>query len=206
MPESGQIQELKDKVQNIISKYEERLASAGVKITVSKRYFEADVKERNTYHPDAGVRLLNDIDRHFDKKRELKYKNERNKYHCIIISVLPVDKSIVPKEYCKDYAFVIRKVERAYIGEKPQRITYKINKLLRKIEKRISKITGNAENHGVQKTCKDTFWDAIRYCFSSKYGYKSKVLGKERSFWELIFISVIGIVVLVGCLISSLFR
>lgn len=130
-----------------------------------------------------------------------KFKNERNKYHCIIISVLPIDKSLIRRECCKDYAFVYRKVERAHIGQPPQKITYEEGKLLRKIEKRVFKIIKNAEKHGVQKTCKDTFLDAIRYCSSSKYEYKGLVLGKERSLWELFFILIIGILAIALVLI-----
>ena len=190
MSESGQLQELKEKVQDIISKYEERLASAGVEVTASKRYFEVAVRERNNYSYDAALHLFNDIAKYFDKKRERKYKNKRNKYHCIIISVHPVDKNLVRREYCKDYAFVFNKVERAHIGEKPEQTTYAEDKLLLKIEKRILKIIRSAENHGVQKTCKDTFSDVIRYCSSSKYEYKGNILGKELSSWELIFILI----------------
>ena len=198
MPESGEMLTLRDKVQNIVSKYEARLVSAGIRIAVSKRYFEFDVQEPSSYSPDHGVGLLNLIDRHFSKKRERKYyKNEKNKSHCIILSVLPIHKNLVRKEYCKDYAFVLRKVWRAHIGYKPERITYSEDKLLSRIEKRILKIVKSAEDRGIQKTCKDTFWDVIRYCFSLKYGYKSKVLGKKLSSWDLIFVFLILILVIV---------
>lgn len=202
MPTSRQmhdLQELTEKVQKIIGKYEERLTSAGVKITVYKRYFETEVEERRTYSPS--VKLFNLIDYYLDKKRERKYKNERNKYHCMILSVVPIEKSLLPKVSCKEYAFVYRKVERAHIGREPQRITYEEEKFLRKIEKRILKIIKNAEHHGVQKTCMDTVLDAIRYCSSSKYAYKGKVLGKERSSWGLIF--TIGIVILAAVVVMA---
>ena len=190
LPENKQLHELRDKVQNIICKYEERLTLAGIKITVSKKYFEIDVHERATSH-NAGIFSL--IDYYIDKKRERKYKNERNKYHCIILSVLPMDPSLVRREHCKDYAFVLRKVERAHTGQKPQRRIYEENKLLRKVEKRILKIIKKAEDSGVEKTCRDTPLNAIRYFCSPKYAYKNKVLGKERSSWDLIFTFVIGI-------------
>ena len=200
--ESTQTQELKDKVQNIISKYEERLTSAGVKIVVSKRYFETDVEDRISYSYDAGVQLLKRIDYYFAKKRERKYKHERNKYHCIIISVFPIDKNLVRRECCKDYAFVLRKAERDHIGQKPKRIIYDEDKLLLKIEKRILKIIKNAENCGVQKACKDTFFDVIRYITLSKYEYKSMVLGKERSSWDLIFL-LITVMITVAFVLSA---
>lgn len=203
MPESG----VKDKIQNIINKYEDRLASVGVKITVSKRYFEVDVTERNTYHPVAGMRLLNYIDRYFDKKRERKYKNERNKYHCIVLSVIPIAKNLVCREYCKDYAFVLRKVERAHIGQEPQKIQYGETKVLSRIERRILKILKAAEKHLAETVCKDTWFDAIRY-LAPKYSYKEKVLGKELATWELAFMLTVGvlaiILVLFTWIISSL--
>lgn len=118
------MQEIKDKVLAIILKYEEKLAAKGIMIAASKKYFEVTVEERDTCHPDARLRLLNYIDRHFDKKREHNYKYERNKYHCIILSVFPIDKKLLRREYCKDYAFVLRKVERAHIGQEPQRVAY----------------------------------------------------------------------------------
>lgn len=191
MPENKQMHELKDKVQNIICKYEERLTLAGIRITVSKKYFELDVHERAASR-NGGIFSL--IDYYIDKKRERKYKHERNKYHCLLLSVLPMDPSLVQREHCKDYAFVLRKVERAHTGQKPQRFTYEEKKLLRKVEKRILKIIKKAEDRGVQKTCKDTPLNAIRYFCSTKYAYKNNVLGKERSSWDLIF--AFGIVLL----------
>lgn len=187
------MQEIKDKVFAIILKYEKKLATKGIMLAVSKKYFETDVEERDTYHPNAGVRLLNHVDRHFDKKRERNYKYERNKYHCIILSVLPINKNLLQREYCKDYAFVLCKVERAHIGQEPQRITYEEDRVLSKIEKRILKTIHKAEKHSMQKVCTDTLLDAVRYSVCSKYEYKSKVLGKERSSWELIFLIAIGI-------------
>ena len=207
MPDSNQMQALRDKVQTLVDQYEESLTSAGVKITVSKRYFETDVHERAAYSRRAGFLFL--IDRYIDKKRERKYKHERNKYHCLILSVLPIDQSLVSKDHCKDYAFVLRKVERAHTGQKPQRFKCEENKLLRKIEKRILKLLKKAEKRGAQKTCKDTPLGAMRYFCSSKYAYKNKVLGKDRSSWDLIFVFVIVLLAVLVVLavwgISSLF-
>ena len=210
MSESKQMQEFKVKVQDLVSKYEEKLSSVGIKITVAKRYFEEFVHGWNNYSPNPGVRLISNVERYFYEKREQKYyKNEKNKYHCIILSVLPVENNIVRKDYCRDYSFVLRKVERAHIGQKPERILYEEDKILSKIEKRIQKIIKKAENYGSQKACADNYFDVIRYCSSLKYGYKNKMLGKDRSTWELIFgigfgILAITVIVIVCEIISSL--
>ncbi|MBQ7336088.1 MAG: hypothetical protein IJW92_06420 [Clostridia bacterium] len=131
------MQEIKNKAQIIVDKYNTQLTSSGIKIALSKKYFESSVEERDTYHPDAGVGLLKYVDAFFDKKKEQKYKYERNKYHCLILSILPIDPKLVLREYCKDYAFVLRKVERAHIGEKPQRVVVEERKVLNKIERKL---------------------------------------------------------------------
>ena len=107
---------------------------------------------------------------------------------------MPLDKGLVRRDHHKDYAFVIRKVERAHIGIKPQRIAYKEAKLLAKIEKRILKILKKAETADIRKVCSDTLFDAFRYSSLNKYAYKNKILGKERFSWELIFLISSGII------------
>ena len=68
------MQETKNKAQIIVNEYNDKLASLGIKILLSKKYFESSVGMRDTYHPDAGVGLLKSLDACFDKKREQKYK------------------------------------------------------------------------------------------------------------------------------------
>lgn len=187
------MEEFKDKVQTLVDGYRAQLASRGIQIAVSKRYYETNVEERNTYHPEAGVRLLNRIDRYLDKKAEKKYHYQRNKYHCIILTVQPSKKGIVRKEDCRDYAFMLQKVERAHIGLEPTRVIYEENWLLGKIEKCIQKILNKAETATTEAVCKNTFPDAIRYASLKKYQYKQKFLGKERFFWESIFFIGFGL-------------
>ena len=88
------MQEIKNKAQAIVDEYNTQLSSLGIKVLLSKKYFESSVGERDTYHPNAGVSLLNDVEAYFDKKKERKYKHERNRYHCFILSVLPLSMSI----------------------------------------------------------------------------------------------------------------
>lgn len=197
------MEEIKDKVQALVDGYQAQLAARGIRITVSKRYYETNVEARNTYHPEAGVRLLNSIDRYLDKKAEKKYHYQRNKYHCIILTVQPSEKGIVRKAECRDYAFMLKKVERAHIGLEPTRVIYKENWLLGKMEKQIQKILQKAEKATTEAVCKNNFLDAIRYASLRKYQYKQKFLGKERFFWEILFFvsfSIIGVLAIIGIL------
>ena len=124
------MQEIIEKVNAVSEKYSEQLADNGIKVTVSKRYFEETVGERigNT----GNTAIFNEIDRALDRKREKKkgYHHIRNRYHVIVLSVIPIHKGIVHREYCRDYAFYIHKVERAHIGMEPKKYTYEEQKIL----------------------------------------------------------------------------
>jgi uncharacterized transporter YbjL len=189
------MQETMEKVQLIIDKYNEQLSANGIKITASKRYFEVAVGERigNT----GNSAIFNEIDRALDRKREKKngYHHTRNRYHVIVLSVTPAKKDIARREYCKDYAFFIYKVERAHIGMEPNKYTCEEQKILSKIEKRINQILRKSQKITPQKVCKDTLWDAIRYTLS-RYGYKRRFLNMERADWELIFLISSGVLAL----------
>ncbi len=199
------MQEIKNKAQAIVDEYNTQLSSLGIRVLLSKKYFESSVGERDTYHPDAGVSLLKDVAAHLDKKKERKYKHERNRYHCFILSVSPIDQKAVPRECCKDYSFVLRKVERAHIGEKPQHIVYEERKVLDKIERRLQKILKRAEKIKVKKVCKDTIFDALRYCILPEYIYKKKICGKDRAFWDMIFIIFAVLLVIIFGLVIRKF-
>lgn len=187
------MQEFKNKILSIVDDYNTQFAEFGIKIDLSKKYFETPVMSRRISYIETGAGL---IDQHFDDIKERKYKNEKNKYHCMVLTVLPISKKIVHHEYCKNYSFIIRKVERAHIGKKPQHIIYEENKLLVKIEKKLKKILKKAHNKSVAKVCKDTIFDAFRYCNTHKYAYKKRILGKNRAFWEILFTAI--------CLIISI--
>ena len=64
------MQEIIEKVNAVLEKYSEQLADNGIKVTVSKRYFEESVGERigNT----GNTAIFNEIDRALDRKREKK--------------------------------------------------------------------------------------------------------------------------------------
>lgn len=173
------MKELKDRVQALIDKYAPELSNKGLEISLSKRYFETDVRER------AGT-----IERAMDHKEEKKkgYNYEKNKYHSFIIAVCPIEKNAVRREECREYAFNIKKVERAHVGLEPRRIVYSEDRILSKIEKRITKILKRAEKNTVRKVCQNNIIDAFRYAMHQKYEYKERFLGKERFSWEMIFV------------------
>lgn len=193
------MQEIIEKVNAILEKYSEQLADNGIKVTVSKRYFEESVGERigNT----GNTAIFNEIDRALDRKREKKkgYHHTRNRYHVIVLSVIPVKKDVVRREYCRDYAFYIHKIERPHIGTDPKEFTYEEQKILSKIEKRINKLLRKSQKNTPQKVCKDTLFDAIRYT-APRYGYKRRFLNRERADWELIFLISFGVLALVVAL------
>ena len=193
------MQEIIEKVNAVLEKYSEQLADNGIKVTVSKRYFEESVGERigNT----GKTAIFNKIDRALERKREKKkgYHHTRNRYHVIVLSVIPVKKDVVRREYCRDYAFYIRKIERPHIGTDPKEFTYEEQKILSKIKKRINKFLRKSQKNTPQKVCKDNLFDAIRYT-APRYGYKRRFLNRERADWELIFLISFGVLALVVAL------
>ena len=76
------MQEIKNQAQALVEEYNSRLTELGVKIELSKKYFEATVKKRDTYHPQTGANLfnlLNDALAVLDEKKSANTKeNEIN--------------------------------------------------------------------------------------------------------------------------------
>jgi len=189
------LKSIKGKVQSIVSKYEEQLASKGIAIDVSKKYYETVL-----YHFNRRGGLLEIIDTELSQKREGKYKNIRNRYHSIVISVLPIDRKLVKREHCREYAFLLRSIDREEIGRKPKLTEYNIEKVLYKIEKRILRLLKKADKKSAEKVCKDSFVDAFRYTLSGKYRYKKRILGLNAELWSVlsaVFIVVIILLILV---------
>ena len=193
------MQEIIEKANVILEKYSEQLADNGIKVTVSKRYFEESVGEQIRHYGESII--LNEIEKSLDRKREEKkgYHHIRNRYHVIVLSVIPFKKDIVRREYCRDYAFYIHKIERPHIGTEPKEFIYEEQKTLSKIEKRINKLLRKTQRNTPQKVCKDNLFDAIRYT-APRYGYKRRFLNKERADWELIFLISFGVLALVVAL------
>ena len=201
------MQELRKKIENMVDEYNLRFAPSGIKILLSKKYFETAVRERSTYHPDSGIHLLNRIEALFNRHNERKYKNTPNNYHCIVLTVSPQDEDALPKELCKSYSFVVKKTERHHIGAKPNDTSYDNSKILKKIEKKLDRIAKKAQKKDAVGICKDTMADAIRYGCSTKYTYKKRILGKDRYYWEifnLILFSILAVVMIAGLYFASI--
>ena len=200
------MKELKEKAQALIDKYTPELSRKGLKILLSKRYFESNVSERSSgYH--AIDMILNSIDRARDHKEEKKngYNYVKNRYHYFVLTVCPIEKNMIKREECRDYAFLLKKVERAHIGLEPRLIVAREEKVLSKIEKRILKILKKAEKRSAQNVCQNTIIDAYRYAMLPKYEYKERFLGKGRFSWEMIFISAFCLLVFGSLFIIWLF-
>ena len=182
------MKELKEKAQALIDKHTPELSSKGLKILLSKRYFESNVSERSSGYYTTGM-ILNSIDRARDHKKEKEngYNYVKNRYHYFVLTVCPIKKNMIKREECRDYAFLLKKVERAHIGLEPRLIVACEEKVLSKIEKQILKILKKAEKRSAQKACQNTIIDAFRYAMLPKYEYKERFLGKDRFSWEMIF-------------------
>lgn len=189
------MKESKEKAQALIDKYTPELSEKGLKILLSKRYFESEVGERSGMHGIGAI--FNSIDRARDHKedKEKGYNYERNRYHYFVLAVCPIEKTALRREDCREYAFTLKKVERAHIGQEPRRVNYHENKILSKIEKRILKILKMSKTVSPETLCKNNILDAFRYSMHPKYEYKDRFLGKERFSWEMIFISVFCVLV-----------
>ena len=102
----------------------------------------------------------------------------------------------------KEYAFTLRKIERAHAGDKPIKTVQREEKLLYKIEKRICKILQKAESATPEEICRLTLADVLRYTHGAKYRYKKEIIGKNRDTWDLIYIGLYSVlaIFLVLCL------
>lgn len=197
------MQKLIDKVEALINEYNEELALTGIKIDVSKKFFETEVLPVHHIPARPGDVLMTEISRALDRRTEKKkgYKNQRNRYHLIILTPMPIDKDYIPKDHRKDYAYLVKKTERAYIGLKPINSVKKEKKILSRIEKRLQKIIKKAKKIGSAKFCKNSFSDAIRYSCFVAYEYKDKYFGKDRYFWKLFFMIAFAVLAYLGIFI-----
>lgn len=192
------MQEFMEKVQALVDGYDAQLAQNGICVSVSKKYFETAVHQK---YARGGI--MRSVERKWLKKQEIKkgYHFQNNRYHCIVLTLRPVDKELLQKEECRQYAFVLQKVERAYIGEKPEKRIYEENKILGKIEKRICRILQAAQNSSPAEMCHDTWIDAIRYLTAVKYSFKNRILGKDRNTLELLLMIVSSVIVFLAVIL-----
>ncbi len=195
--------DIRDRVLELIKKYENQLTQKGIALALSKKYVEEKVGERSSGAYSRTV-ILNALERARNKKREVEkgYNFEPNKWHSLVLTLVPLDKKLVHNTLRREYAFVLKQVVRPYIGEAPQQTVYQEEKVLAKIEKTILKILKKADKMSVQQVCRDTFWDAFRYSFFSKYAYKDKFCGKDRFTWDMIFL-FLAVAICVGVIVIA---
>ncbi len=184
---------LKENALELIHQYDDQLAAKGIKLVLSQKHVETDVPERSGGYADSKQAIFRIFERAYDRKKEKDkgYQFQKNQYHSLVIKVVPIDPKLVRNESCREYAFVCKKVERAHLGEAPQKSVYAEEKVLSKIEKRICKILKKSNRITAGQVCQDTVWDAFRYLCSPKYEYKNKFCGKDRDTWDMIFMFVI---------------
>lgn len=176
-------QDFIEKVNLLVTEYDEQLSELGIKCKVSKKYFEMNTPEVNAHHRD----ILNIMYEHIANKHEnKKYKNQRNRYHCIILTFSPINNNSKNKEY-KEYSFLLNKIERIEKGFKPREKNYKEEKILKRIEKLILSVIKKAQRKTPNQICTATWFDILRYVFSIKYDYKKTIAGRDKNFWDTLF-------------------
>lgn len=174
-------QEFFDKIKALVEKYNLLLEPKGIKCSVSRRYFEDDVAA----HTSLSGSIFNKIDEKLTDEKERKYLHQRNRYQCIVLTLAPTTKGIVKKAELKQFAFMLRKIERSFEGQIPKATAYSQEKVLSKIERRLKKTLDNAQTRSREKLCKDNFFDGLRYAFSNKYHGKT-VLGIDPLVFDII--------------------
>ena len=174
-------QEFFDEIKSLVEKYNLLLEPKGVKCSVSRRYFEDDVVANTSL--TGG--FLNQIDEKLTNEKERKYLHQRNRYQCIVLTLAPIEKGIVKKADLKQFAFMLRKIERSFEGQVPSATAYSREKVLNKIERRLNKTLERADIVSPKKLCKDNFFDGLRYASGNKYKGKT-VLGMDTLVFDIV--------------------
>ncbi len=189
--------QLMSDVYTIINKYEEKLSLKGVKCSVQKRYFEFKVSGTS----GSRSNIFAEIHRNIVKRREEKYfKYQNNRYHCIVLCFSPIDENILKQTECREYSFCINKIEREEIGYSPKSKAVDEGKMLKQTERIIVKFLDKAERRSIVSLCRENWCDAFRYISHREYGYKKRILGKDRVFWEILFAGIFLSVITLFCL------
>ena len=186
----------------LVASYNEKLAQNGIRAELSRRYFETKVEEYSPTNPS----LIDYAICRRARKREKKngYNFRDNSFYCIVLGLSPLEKGIVPREYIREYSFILRSTERLYIGDAPKENSRAHDKILAKIEKRLRKILKRSQCEPPERVCRDTVWDALRY-MGRNYTYKSKVLGRLRAEVEIIFTVLFTVLVFAAFLAVHFF-
>lgn len=196
---------LYENVTKLINQYNGMLVEHGIETTIHRRSFKEDVEPYNHYGEHS---FLNSLEYLFINKKieEKKHHHTPNRYKLLVLQVNPISKTIANKKDCKKYAFWVYQLSRAYQGDKPIEWQRKEQSVIAKVEKRLKKLLKQAQKSTSPDWCGDTLCDALRYSLSKKYGYLENYCGKSRYFWEMLWICVVALPVLLfatGGLICS---
>lgn len=153
------MRELKEKALDLIHQYDDQLAAKRIKIFLSQKHVETDFPERSGGYGISRQAIFRVFERIYDRKREKDkgYQFQNNRYHSLVISFVPVDPKLAQRKIWREYAFVYRKVERAHLGEAPEKTVYEDEKILSQIEKRIFKILKQATIRPQNKSAEITY-------------------------------------------------
>ncbi len=197
---------LYENVKGLINQYNTMLIENGIEITIHRRSFTEDVETYNHYGRYSLFNLLEYI--FINKKiEEKKYHHTPNRYKLLVLQVNPIKKPTANKKDYKKYAFLVYQFSRAHQGDKPIEWQYKEQSVIRKVEKRLKKLLKWAKRGTSPDLYSNTLWDALRYSVSKKYGYIENYCGKSRFFWEMLWIYVFTLPILlfaIGGLICSI--
>lgn len=171
-------EELVEKINLLLEKYEDELKAKGIKCTVSKKDIRMPVSNFFLNHG-----LLDSFFHKLTEKREEKYyHNKPDKIRAVILSFSPDIKNSTDS---KDYALIVKTVTRLGKGFAPTTRIYSYERLLKKAEKYIQKILKKSEKENAEKVCRSNFADNLRYLLCEWYSYKKKVFGKSRDQLQL---------------------
>lgn len=190
--------EIFEKASVIVEEYNSQFDKFGLKCKISRKY---SVQRVFSYKRHDGVidEIENTVRENIEKN---KYKNVPDRYQSLVITLSPLKGKI---KSCREYAFLIKGIYRYKIGDKPEEIKIREEKVLDKIEKLLRKLLSKAEKTSPEKLCKNTFTDIMRYCFLAKYSYqKGEILNTKRRFELILFI--LALVICSAIYLSPLFR
>ena len=185
--------QLTDKIKNLVAQYENQLTEKGIGCSVSKKYFET----KTPVSSFRSGRPMEALFRHFaDKRENSKFRHQNNRKYCLVLRFYPLNKELLKESDCKEYAFVLKDISRYEEGFAPKERIFKERSIFKRIDKIIRHILKKAEKKNAAKLCKNTYIDFFKYIFLSEYGYKKSVFGIDRKAVDTVF-SVIFLLVII---------
>ena len=186
-------EELFEKANLILEKYNDELTSKGIVCKLSRMELKTDP---GLLFYGASTFLDELLEKHLQKREEKIRKNKRNKFFLFVLTFLPADKKIKINSP-KNFAFIIKSVTRIAEGFEAKEKIFDEEKVLKKIEKCIVKILRKAESKSPKKICESSFCDNLRYLSLEKYSYLKTLFGKDRSVIEVGLILAFSLILII---------